>query len=105
MASQINPFKLMGKTADASSSEKTKGKGKGTTKGAGAGKKLKKPTMDATAPEIPVQPRVEQEPQLPPSVVHDLNEPEQGEEQQPRKERGMTETPFVQFEGSSSRTN
>uniref|UniRef100_A0A2N9IZ75 Uncharacterized protein n=1 Tax=Fagus sylvatica TaxID=28930 RepID=A0A2N9IZ75_FAGSY len=80
-------------------------KGRGELKGAGAGKKLKKPTIDATAPEIPVQPLVEQEPPLPPPVVHDLNEPEQGEEQQPRKERGRTETPFVQSEGSSSRTN
>jgi hypothetical protein len=105
MVPQINPFKLMGKTADASSSEKAKGKGKGRTKGAGAGKKLKKPMIDATAPEIPVQPLVEQEPPLPPQVVHDLNEPEQGEEQQPRKERGRTETPFVQSECSSSRTN
>uniref|UniRef100_A0A2N9FCE5 Uncharacterized protein n=1 Tax=Fagus sylvatica TaxID=28930 RepID=A0A2N9FCE5_FAGSY len=76
MAPQINPFKLMGKTADASSSEKAKGKGKGRTKGAGAGKKLKKPTIDATAPETPVQLPVEQEPPLPPPVVHDLNEPE-----------------------------
>jgi hypothetical protein len=67
--------------------------------------KLKKPTIDATVPEIPVQPPVEQEPPLPPPVAHDLNEPEQGEEQQPRKERGRTETPFVQSEGSSSRTN
>uniref|UniRef100_A0A2N9FJH0 Uncharacterized protein n=1 Tax=Fagus sylvatica TaxID=28930 RepID=A0A2N9FJH0_FAGSY len=54
MAPQINPFKLMGKTADASSFEKAKGKWKGRTKGTGAGKKLKKPTIDATAPEIPV---------------------------------------------------
>jgi|UniRef100_A0A2N9I1Q1 hypothetical protein len=92
----------MGKMSDASSSKKAKGIGKGRTKGAGAGKKLKKPTIDATAPEIPVQPPVEQEPPLPPPVVHDLNEPEQGEEQQPRKERGRTETPLVQAEGSSS---
>uniref|UniRef100_A0A2N9GM47 Reverse transcriptase Ty1/copia-type domain-containing protein n=1 Tax=Fagus sylvatica TaxID=28930 RepID=A0A2N9GM47_FAGSY len=95
-------LELMGKTADASSFEKAKGKWKGRTKGTGAGKKLKKPTIDATAPEIPVQPPVEQEPPLPPPVVHDLNEPEQGEKQQPRKERGRTETPFVQSEGNQS---
>lgn len=55
MAPPINPFKLMGKTADASLSEKVKGKGKGKSKGAGAGKKLKKPMTDASVPEVPLK--------------------------------------------------
>ena len=46
MAPPINPFKLMGKTADASPSETGKGRKKGKSKGAGAGKKLKKPATD-----------------------------------------------------------
>ena len=62
MAPPINPFKLMGKMADASLSEKVKGKGKGKSKGAGAGKKLKKPMTDASVPEVPPQIPAEQEP-------------------------------------------
>uniref|UniRef100_A0A2N9HBU1 Uncharacterized protein n=1 Tax=Fagus sylvatica TaxID=28930 RepID=A0A2N9HBU1_FAGSY len=79
MAPPINPFKLMGKTADASSSKKGKGKGKGKTKGAGAGKKLKKPPASTVEPETTTQPSAEQEPPLPPpttevlaQVVHGL---------------------------------
>ncbi len=80
MAPPINPFKQMGKTADASSSEKTKGKGKGRTKGAGAEKKLKKPITDAPVLEVTVQPQTEQEPPLPPPEVHDLDELDWAEE-------------------------
>jgi hypothetical protein len=102
MAPPINPFKLIGKTADASSSEKAKGKGKGRTKGAGVGKKLKKPITDAPVPEVIVQPQTKQEPPLPPPEVYDLNEPDRGEELEPRKKRGRTETSSIPAEGSSS---
>uniref|UniRef100_A0A2N9J0J8 Uncharacterized protein n=1 Tax=Fagus sylvatica TaxID=28930 RepID=A0A2N9J0J8_FAGSY len=102
MAPPINPFKLMGKTADASPSEKGKGKGKGKNKGAGVGKKLKKPMTDALVPEVTIQPPAEQEPPFPPPTVHDLDESNQGEELQPRKKRGSTETFSIPAEGSSS---
>ncbi len=96
MVPPINPFKLMGKTADASPSGKAKGRGKGKNKGVGAEKKLKKPIADASMPEVTIQPPTEQEPPLPPPTVHDLDEPNQGEEWQPRKKRGRTEAPSVQ---------
>jgi hypothetical protein len=103
MAPPINPFKLMGKTANASPSEKRKGKGKGKSKGAEAGKKLKKPMTDASVPEVPPQIPAEQEPPLPPPMVHEIDEPDQGEDLQPRKKRGRTETSSIRAEGSSSR--
>jgi hypothetical protein len=80
MAPPINPFKLMGKTADASPFEKGKGKGKGKNKGAGVGKKLKKQMIDALVPKVTIQPPAEQEPPFPSSTVHDLDESNQGEE-------------------------
>lgn len=74
MAPPINPFKLMGKTADASSSKKGKGKGRDKTKGAGAGKKLKKPPTSTVKPETTTQPFAKQEPPLPPPMVHNIDE-------------------------------
>uniref|UniRef100_A0A2N9EWM0 Uncharacterized protein n=1 Tax=Fagus sylvatica TaxID=28930 RepID=A0A2N9EWM0_FAGSY len=66
MAPPINPFKLMGKTADASSSTKAKGKGKGKRKDA---KTKKKPKKLPEEPQITVatsHPAPEQEPILAP---------------------------------------
>ena len=103
MEPPINPFKLMGKTADASSSEKAKGKRRGKSKGAGAGKKLKKPMTDTSVLEVPPQIPAEQEPPLPPPMIHEVDEPNQGEDLQPRKKRGRTETSSTRAKGSSSR--
>jgi hypothetical protein len=102
MAPPINPFKLMGKTTDASSSGKAKGRGRGKNKGAGAEKKLKKPIDDAPIPEITIQPSVEQKSPLPPPKVHDLEESDRGEEPQPRKKRRRTEPSSIPAGGPSS---
>jgi hypothetical protein len=102
MAPPINPFKLMGKPADASSSGKAKGKGKGRTKGSGVEKKLKKPMADAPMSKVSIQPSTEQVSFLPPPMVQDLGEPDREEELQPRKKRGRTEPFSIPAEGPSS---
>ena len=102
MVPPINPFKLMGKTADASSSGKTKGRGKGKNKGTGAEKKLKKPIEDAPILEVTTLPPTEQESLLPPPKVHDLEESDQVEELRPRKKRGRIEPSAIPAEGPSS---
>jgi hypothetical protein len=66
MAPPINPFKLMGKTADASPSEKGRAKERAKIRAPELGKKLKKPMTDAPEPEVTIQPPAEQEPPLPP---------------------------------------
>ena len=58
---------------------------------------------EASAPKVSIQIPTEQEPLLPPLTVNDLDEPDQGEELQPRKKRGRIEASSVQAEGSSSR--
>ena len=89
----------MGKTTDASSSGKAKGRGRGKNKGAGAEKKLN----DALIPEVTIQPLAEQEPLLPPPIVHDLEESDRGEEElQPRQKRGRTELSSILAGGPSS---
>ena len=102
MAPPINPFKLMGKTADASSSTKAKGKGKGKSKDAGTKKKLKKPTEEASIPDTTVHPTPEQEPIPAPPKVHVLEDSDQEEELRPRKKRGRTEPSSIPIEGPSS---
>jgi hypothetical protein len=103
MAPPINPFKLMGRTIDASPSETRKRKGKGKTKGVGAEKKLKKLAAGNVEPEVTIQPPTEQEPPLPPPMVHNVDESNQGEKAGPRKKRSRTETSSAKAEGSSSR--
>jgi hypothetical protein len=103
MAPPINPFKLMGKTADASSSTKAKGRGKGKGKEVGVKRKLKKPSEEAPLPEATVQPIPEPEPVPAPSKVHVLEASDQGEEElRPRKKRGRTEPSSIPAEGPSS---
>ena len=102
MAPPINPFKLMGKPADASPSGKAKGKGKGRTKGSEAEKKLKKPMADAPMSKVSIQPSTEQESSLPPPMVQDLSEPDREEELQPRKKIGRTEPSSILAKGPSS---
>ena len=80
-----------------------KRKGKGKTKGVGAEKKLKKPAAGNVEPEVTIQPPVEQEPPLPPPMVHNVDESDQGEKAGPQKKRSRTETSFAKAEGSSSR--
>ena len=102
MAPPINPFKLMGKTADASSSSKAKGKGKGKSKDAELNKKPKKLTVEAPIPETIVYPTPEQEPVLASPKVHVLEDSEPEEELRPRKKRGRTEPSSIPAEGPSS---
>uniref|UniRef100_A0A2N9GWQ8 Uncharacterized protein n=1 Tax=Fagus sylvatica TaxID=28930 RepID=A0A2N9GWQ8_FAGSY len=80
MAPPINPFKLMGKTADMSSSSKVKGKGKGKGKDIGVKKK-----------PIPEPPK-----------VHVLEDSDKEEELRPRKKRGRTEPSSIPAEGPLS---
>jgi hypothetical protein len=102
IAPPINPFKLMGKTADASPSGKVKGRGKGKNKGAGVEKKLKKSIADAPTTEVIIQPPTEQELTLLPPKIHDLEESDQAEELKPRKKRGRTEPSSIPAEEPSS---
>jgi hypothetical protein len=102
MAPPINPFKLMGKLADASSSTKAKGKGKGKGKEIGVKRKLKKPIEEAPVPEAMIQPTSEQDPILSPPKVHVLEDSDREEELQPRKKRGRTEPSSIRAEGPSS---
>ena len=102
MALPINPFKLMGKTADASSPWKAKGKGKGKSKDAGLKKKPKKLTEKAPIPETTIHPIPEQEPVLASLKVHVLEDSDQEEELRPRKKRGRTEPSSIPAEGPSS---
>jgi hypothetical protein len=102
MAPPINLFKLMGKTADASSSKKAKGKGKGKKKGAETKKKLKEPVEDAPIPEATIQPTTEQESTRSSPKVHVLEDSDQEEKLRPRKKRGRTEPSSIPAEGPSS---
>jgi hypothetical protein len=102
MAPPVNPFKLMGKPADASSSKKVKGKGRGKSKGTEAPKIPKKLPEEASTTESVSPPIPEQEPASEPAKVHVLEDSEQEEELQPRKKRGRTEPPTIPVEGPSS---
>ncbi len=102
MAPPINPFKLMGKTADASSSTKAKGKGKGKSKDAEAKKKPKKLPEEPQITVATSHPTPEREPILAPPKVHVLEDSDQEEELQPRKKRGRTEPSSIPAKGPSS---
>jgi hypothetical protein len=102
MAPPINPFKLMGRTADASSSKKARGKGKGKSKGTEAPKIPKKLPEEASITESVSHPTPEQGPVPEPPKVHVLEDSEQEEELQPRKKKGRTEPSTIPVEGPSS---
>jgi hypothetical protein len=102
MAPPVNPFKLMGRPADASSSKKVKGKGRGKSKGTEAPKIPKKLREEASTTESVSPPILEQGPASEPAKVHVLEDSEQEEELQPRKKRGRTEPPTIPVEGPSS---
>jgi hypothetical protein len=90
MAPPINPFKLMGRPADASSSKKVKGKRKGTSTDAEAQKIPKKLPEEASITESVSHPTPEQRSITEQPKVHVLEDSEQKEELQPRKKRGRT---------------
>jgi hypothetical protein len=103
MAPPINPFKLMGKTADASSSKKAKGKGKGKSKEASEAPKIRRSFPKKLQPRnqsFSLFPNKNQSPE--PPKVHVLEDSEQEEELQPRKKRGRTEPSSIPVEGPSS---
>uniref|UniRef100_A0A2N9GEY9 Uncharacterized protein n=1 Tax=Fagus sylvatica TaxID=28930 RepID=A0A2N9GEY9_FAGSY len=102
MAPPINPFKLIGKIADTSSSTKAKGKGKGKSKDAETKKKPKKLPEEAPITETTSHPTPEQEPVLAPPKVHVLEDSDREEELQPQKKRGRTEPSSIPSEGPSS---
>jgi hypothetical protein len=102
MAPPINPFKLMGKTADAGPSKKAKDKGKGKRKGPEVPKIPKKLLEEASTTESVSHPTPEQGPVSEPPKVHVLEDSEQEEELQPRKKRGRTKQPAIPVEGPSS---
>jgi hypothetical protein len=102
MAPSINLFKLMGKTADASSSSKAKGKGKGKGKDVGVKKVLKKLPEEAPIPEVTIQPIPEPEPVPEPPKVHVLEDSDKEEGLRLRKKRGRTEPSSILVEGPSS---
>uniref|UniRef100_A0A2N9ID30 Uncharacterized protein n=1 Tax=Fagus sylvatica TaxID=28930 RepID=A0A2N9ID30_FAGSY len=101
MAPPINPFKLMGKTADAGSSKKAKDKGKGKRKGPEVPKIPKKLPEETSTTESVSHPTPKQGPVSEPPKVHILEDSEQEEELQPRKKRGRTEQPAIPVEGPS----
>uniref|UniRef100_A0A2N9IYU3 Uncharacterized protein n=1 Tax=Fagus sylvatica TaxID=28930 RepID=A0A2N9IYU3_FAGSY len=102
MAPPVNPFKLMGRPADASSSKKVKGKGRGKSRGTEAPKIPKKLPEEASTTESVSHPPPEQGPISEPAKVHVLDDSEQEEELQPRKKRGRTEPSTIPVEGPSS---
>ena len=102
MAPPINPFKLMGKTADASSSTKAKGRGKQKGKDIGPKKKLGNLPKEAPIPEATPQPIPESEPVPELPNIHILEDSEQEEELRPRKKRGRAEPSSIPSEGPSS---
>ena len=102
MAPPINPFKLMGKTADASSSTKAKGRGKRKGKDIGSKKKPGKLPEEAPIPKATPQPIPESEPVPELPNVHILEDSEQEEELRPRKKRGRAEPSSIPSEGPSS---
>ncbi len=102
MAPSINLFKLMGKTADASSSSKAKGKGKGKGKDVGVKKVLKKLPEEAPIPEVTIQPIPEPEPVPEPPKVHVLEDSDKEEGLRLRKKRGRTEPSSILVEWPSS---
>jgi hypothetical protein len=102
MAPPLNPFKLMGKTADAGPSKKRKGQARGKGKETGAPKKLKKLPEDTPVTETISVPVPEQEAVPSPQAVHVVVESEQEEELQPRQKEGRTEPSSIPAEGPSS---
>ena len=79
MAPPINPFKLMGKTTDASPFGARRGNGKGKLKSTGVGKKGRKLTVEAIELELPFPSSANQEPPSPLPVVYELDDSDYGE--------------------------
>jgi hypothetical protein len=102
MAPPLNPFKLMGKTADVGPSKKRKSQAKGKGKKTGAPKKRKKLPKDTPVTETTSVPVSEQEAVPSPQVVHIVMESEQEEELQPQQKEGRTEPSSIPAEGPSS---
>jgi hypothetical protein len=100
MAPPINPFELMGKATNGSSSGTSKGKGKG--RGKGAGKKSKKAMSESSTSEQVTQATTTQESPLPLPIVHEIDESDHGEDLAPPSKRGRTEGPSMPAEGTSS---
>jgi hypothetical protein len=109
MAPPLNPFKLMGKTADAGPSKKRKSQAKGKGKETGAPKKRTKFPKDAPIPETESAPVAEQRttplPQATvpsPQAIHVIVESEQEEAQQSYQQEGRAEPSSIPAEGPSS---
>jgi hypothetical protein len=109
MATPINPFKLMGKTADAGPSKKRKSQAKGKGKETGVPKKRKKLPKDTPVPETVSAPVAEQRttpvPQATapsPQAIHVIVESEQEEELQSHQKEGRAEPSSIPAEGPSS---
>uniref|UniRef100_A0A2N9J741 Uncharacterized protein n=1 Tax=Fagus sylvatica TaxID=28930 RepID=A0A2N9J741_FAGSY len=79
MAPPINPFKLTGKTTDASPSGAGRDKGKGKLKGKGVRKKGRKPATEVAKPELPLPTLADQELPSLLHVIHELDVSDQGE--------------------------
>jgi hypothetical protein len=109
MAPPLNPFKLMGKTADAGPSKKRKSQAKGKGKETGAPKKRKKFPKDTPIPETVSAPVAEQRTTPPPQAtapspqaIHVIVESEQEEAQQSHQKEGRAEPSSIPAEGPSS---
>uniref|UniRef100_A0A2N9HBG6 Uncharacterized protein n=1 Tax=Fagus sylvatica TaxID=28930 RepID=A0A2N9HBG6_FAGSY len=109
MAPPLNPFKLMGKTADAGPSKKRKSQVKGKGKETSIPKKRKKLPKDTPVPETVSVPVAEQQtapsPQATapsPQAIHVIVESEQEEELQSHQKEGRAEPSSIPAEGPSS---
>jgi hypothetical protein len=90
MAPPVNPFKLMGRPADASSSKKVKGKGRGKSRGIEAPKIPKKLPEEASTTESVSPPLPEQGPISEPAKVPN----KKGSCNLARKEGGLSPPQF-----------
>uniref|UniRef100_A0A2N9G9N8 Uncharacterized protein n=1 Tax=Fagus sylvatica TaxID=28930 RepID=A0A2N9G9N8_FAGSY len=109
MPPPLNPFKLMGKTADAGPSKKRKSQAKGKGKETSVPKKRKKLPKDTPVPETVSVPVAEQQtapsPQATapsPQAIHVIVESEQEEELQSHQKEGRAEPSSIPAEGPSS---
>jgi hypothetical protein len=109
MAPPLNPFKLMGKTADAGPSKKRKSQAKGKGKETDVPKKRKKLPKDSPVPETVSAPVAEQrtapshQATTPsPQAIHVIMESEQEEVLQSHQKEGRAEPSSIPAEGPSS---
>jgi hypothetical protein len=102
MAPPLNPFKLMGKTADAGPSKKRKSQAKGKGKETSIPKKRKKLPKDTPVPEAVSVPVAEQQAAPSPQAIHVIVESEQEEELRSHQKEERAEPSSIPAEGPSS---